>query len=88
VNSVATDDFWKLYRNLPEIIRRQARKAYHLFEQNPSHPGLSFERLRSSPLFWSVRITQDYRAVGRRHEDTMIWFWIGTHSEFDKSFPA
>jgi hypothetical protein len=87
VNSVATGNFWKLYRALPEAIRRQAREAYRIFAVNPMHPGLSFERLRCDPLLWSVRVTRDYRVVGRRHEDAMIWFWIGTHSEFDRSFP-
>jgi hypothetical protein len=88
VNSVATENFWKLYHDLPEAIRRQAREAYRLFVSNPRHPGLSFERLRCDPLLWSVRVTRDYRAVGRKYEETMIWFWIGSHSEFDRNFPA
>jgi hypothetical protein len=88
VNSIATESFWKLYRALPEAIRRQTRETYRLFVKNPQHPGLSFERLRCDPHLWSARITRDYRTFGRKHEDTMIWFWIGTHAEFDRQFPA
>ena len=25
-----------------------------------------------------------WRAVGVKHEDTMIWYWIGSHAEYDK----
>jgi hypothetical protein len=85
---VATPGFWKLYRRLPGQTREQARAAYRLFRSNPAHPGLSLERLRSDPDSWSVRISRDYRAVARKRDDTMIWFWIGTHTEFDKEFPA
>jgi hypothetical protein len=88
VNSIATRSFWTLYRDLPDKVRAQAREAYALFRDNPGHPSLSFERLRSEPESWSVRITRNYRAVGRKHEDTMIWYWIGSHAEFDRVFPA
>jgi hypothetical protein len=35
---------------------------------------------------WSVRIGEQYRAVGERVGDKIIWTWIGTHNEFDKLF--
>lgn len=88
MNSLAVPSFWKLYRALPATVRRQARDAFQLFRHNPAHPGLSFERLRNDPHLWSVRVSRNYRVVGRKHEDTMIWFWIGTHAEFDREFPA
>jgi hypothetical protein len=88
VKSVATRRFWKLYASLPVQAREQARTAFRVFQGNPAHPGLSLERLRADPDSWSVRITRDYRAVGRKHGDTMIWYWIGTHAEFDREFPA
>lgn len=36
---------------------------------------------------WSVRITGDYRALGARRaatSDLIVWFWIGTHNDYDK----
>jgi hypothetical protein len=47
---------------------------------------LHFERLRSDPRQWSVRVTRDYRAVGIIDGDTIIWHWIGSHEEFDRTF--
>ena len=88
MKSTATRSFWKLYHALPESVRREAREAFRLFRDAPAHPGLSLERLRNHTEYWSVRVTRDYRVVGRKHKQTMIWFWIGSHSEFDRKFPA
>ena len=88
MKSAPTSGFWKLYHSLPDAVRKEAREAFRLFRDNAAHPGLCFERLRCDPDSWSVRITRGYRAVGRRHEDVMIWYWIGSHAEFDTRFPA
>jgi hypothetical protein len=87
VTSRATPEFWQLYRELPPQIQAATRKAYRLFLQNPAHPGLRLERLRSDPRAWSVRISRDMRAVALRHGDEWLWFWIGSHKEFDRQFP-
>jgi len=31
-------------------------------------------------------VSDGYRAVGIRTGDTIVWFWIGSHNEFDKLF--
>ena len=31
-----------------------------------------------------MRISKDYRAIGVLIDDEIIWFWIGSHSEYDK----
>jgi len=88
VRSIANDSFWKLYHRLPDQVCQEARDAFRLFRSNPAHPSLSFERLRSDPESWSVRVTRGYRAVGWKRQDTMTWYWIGSHADFDKRFPA
>ena len=60
--------------------------AYQLFEENPNHPSLRFKKLQGSDRIWSVRISEQYRAVGVRSGDTIEWIWIGTHNEFDNLF--
>ena len=88
MKSVAAASFWRLYASLPDAVRQEARAAFRRFRDNSAHPGLSLERLRSRPDSWSVRITQSYRAVGRKEGDTIVWYWIGSHAHFDKNFPA
>ncbi len=68
---------------LPERVQRQAREAYKLFLQNPYHTSLDFKRVRSTRPIYSVRVGVDYRAVGIREEDAIVWFWIGSHSDYD-----
>jgi hypothetical protein len=86
MKSVAASSFWRLYGSLPDAVRREAREAFRLFRDNPAHPGLSFERVHSRPDSWSVRITQGYRVVGRKESDSIVWYWIGSHADFDKKF--
>ena len=87
MNSRGTEDFWELYRGLPPHIREAAREAFQKFLENPAHPSLRLERLRSDGRAWSVRVTRNYRAVARRYDDDWLWFRIGSHAEFDRTFP-
>lgn len=81
--SRTTDRFWKCYRELPEQIRKEAKKAYSKFKKNPYHPSLHFKRVHSTRPIFSLRVTKDYRAVGIHHESQIIWFWIGSHGDYN-----
>ena len=78
--------FWRRYASLSSEAKTRAREAYALFAEAPQHPSLRFKKLRASANLWSVRINDQYRAVGVRQGDTIEWIWIGTHNEFDKQF--
>ncbi len=86
MKSVALPSFWTTYRSLRESTKKSARKAYKLWEQNPFHPSLHFKCVNTPENIWSVRITRDYRAIGVLDEDTVTWFWIGSHDEYIKAF--
>lgn len=89
MKSLGTPNFWKAYRSLPAGIKSAARATYQKFLQNPAHPSLQLERLRSDPRFWSVRVTRDFRAVAQRFDsDVWVWVWIGSHKDFDRQFRA
>ena len=53
---------------------------------NPAHPSLQLERLKFDSRAWSVRVTRNFRAVARRYDDDWLWFWIGSHEEYNKRF--
>ena len=38
----------------------------------------------SDPLLYSARVGMGYRVVGIREGGTVIWFWIGTHADYDQ----
>jgi hypothetical protein len=87
MKSQTLPSFWKLYRQLPKRVRLAAREAYRQFMADPRHPGLHFHRLFNDPLYWSVRISRNHRAVGILQGEIITWVWIGDHGAFDKAFP-
>ncbi len=36
---------------------------------------------------WSARVGAHYRALGFDHDDAILWFWIGSHADYDKLMP-
>jgi hypothetical protein len=51
---------------------------------NPFHPSLHFKCINREENVWSVRITRGYRALGILEGDTVTWFWIGSHDEYER----
>ena len=77
----ANPDFWFCYRNIPEDIQRLADKAYKLLQENPRHPSLHFKKVGE---LWSARVNLNYRALAIEATDDYVWFWLGTHAEYEK----
>ena len=83
MNSRLTEEFIKCFRHLPLRIQAQSRKSYRIWKDNPQHPGLDFKRVSINLPIYSVRVAIGWRALGRLKDDTIIWFWIGSHSDYD-----
>ena len=82
--SRTTSAFRELLRQLPGDIQRQARAAYRLWRQNPHHPSLHFKRVHPTAPIYSVRVGRAWHALGlRREPEQIVWFWIGSHAEYD-----
>ncbi len=79
-----TEGFKQQLAALPLQIQKQARVAYLFWRDNPNHPGLHFKKIHAKEQIWSVRINNDYRAAGIRSGGRILWFWIGSHADFDK----
>ncbi|MEM1304263.1 MAG: hypothetical protein AAGG46_05170 [Planctomycetota bacterium] len=84
MKSKVTATYWKRLQRLPPLVRRAARRAYRQFNSDPHHKSLRFKKLNTRLPLWSARINRDYRAVGVMDDDTIVWFWIGTHDEYDE----
>jgi hypothetical protein len=84
VTSATLPSFWAAYQTLPESVREAARKAYRLWRDNPFHPSLKFKCVNAEERAWSVRITLQHRALGVLDGDTVTWFWIGSHDEYER----
>lgn len=82
MRSVRTQQFRKLLEGLPEQVQRQADIAYGQFKRDPWYQGLQFKEV--APSIFSVRIGLHHRALGTKTDNIIIWYWIGTHAEYDK----
>ena len=77
----ASPAFWDCYDALPNHVRAQADRNFQLLKANPQHPSLHFKKIGS---VWSVRAGLRYRALATEVEDGYLWFWIGSHAEYDR----
>lgn len=84
IESRVTRAFRDVFASLPDEIQARARGAYHLFRDNPQHPSLRFKKVAQLENVYSVRIGLGYRALGVLEGSTVIWFWIGSHADYDR----
>lgn len=84
MKSYATPRFWKAFNALPDEIQIRAKAAYKLWQQEPHNDVLQFKRIHAKRDIYSIRIGKQWRAVGVMRGDEIIWFWIGSHSDYDK----
>ena len=82
MKSYLTRDFISCFRKLPERIKRLAGKNYRIWKQNPSHPALQFKLVGRRRPVYSIRVGLGWRALGLKSDDTIIWFWIGSHADY------
>jgi hypothetical protein len=77
----ASPSFWRCYDALPEVVRALADKQFTLLKADPKHPSLHFKQVGR---FRSVRVGLHHRALAVDADDGLLWFWIGTHAEYDR----
>lgn len=74
--------FWKCFDALPAAAQKLAREKYALWKSDPRHPSLKFEERRNGVCV--VRVGDHLRAIGLRAGEMVVWFWIGTHEEYNR----
>lgn len=77
----ASPSFWACYHALPAAIQQLADQTYARLKQNPRHPSLHFKK---TGRYWSARVGLSHRALAVETPDGLVWFWIGTHAEYDR----
>jgi hypothetical protein len=81
LNHYASPGFWSSYRALPKDVQVLADRCFALLKTDSRHPSLQFKKVGR---FWSARVGLHYRALAVEVTDGVLWFWIGTHAEYDK----
>jgi mRNA-degrading endonuclease RelE of RelBE toxin-antitoxin system len=86
MKSATLPSFWEYYGKLDPDIRAMAKRAFRLWSDDPFYPSLRFKCINKNENIWSVRVALNYRALGVLDEDTVTWFWIGSHDEYERFF--
>jgi len=83
MTSRTTAGFRRQFERLPRDVQNQARSAFRQFKADPHHPGLHFKKLPPHEDLWSARISRDCRAIGRWRGGVILWFFIGSHADYE-----
>ena len=83
MQSKTTRAFRKRLELLPEQVQEQARRAYRQFAADPYHRSLQFKRVYTTAPLYSARVSKGHRAVAQIDGDVAVWFWIGSHADYD-----
>jgi len=81
VKHFASPSFWVCYEQLPPSVQDLADKNFQLLKANPKHPSLHLKKVGK---YWSARVGRKYRTMAVEINEGLIWFWIGTHPEYDR----
>jgi hypothetical protein len=81
VKNFATPRFWRHYDSLPPEIQKHANRCFALFQTDPRHPSLQFQK---KGRVWAVRVGPGHRALAKERPEGLVWFWIGPHDEYER----
>jgi len=84
MKSFTARSYWDAYYDLPTEIQTIANNKFTLWKLNPFHPSLQFKCVNAPHNIWSVRITRNYRALGVMSKNEIVWYWAGSHKEYEK----
>mgnify|MGYP001344808296 CR=1 FL=1 len=82
MKSVRLASFIKTFDKLPIEIKRQTVETYIKWKLNPKMLSLDFKNIRKN--IYSIRVGLNYRAFAKKDKDTYMWFWIGSHEDYNK----
>jgi hypothetical protein len=78
-----------MFDRLPRSIKEAAKEAFKLFIANPDHPSLHHHALHDSNKgrhktgSHAVHITRRACAIYAPSGSFNVWYWIGTHEDYN-----
>ncbi len=83
MKSQTTARFRSLLATASAQRQAKVRAAYRLWQANPEHPSIRFKKVHPEQPIYSARVDLNWRAVGVLDGDTLVWFWIGPHDQYN-----
>jgi mRNA-degrading endonuclease RelE of RelBE toxin-antitoxin system len=76
------DKFKQYFDDLPEEIKKKARKAIRFLAENPGHPSLQTKPVQGAPGIFEARVDRRYRLTYERLPgDILRLRVVGLHDE-------
>jgi hypothetical protein len=72
-----------LFASASPARQTRIKAAYRQWAQNPAHPSLRFKKVHPRLPIYSARVDLDWRAVEVLESDTLVWFWVGPHPQYE-----
>ena len=82
MQSITTSRFRLAFARLPKNQQEATRQAYKQLKKDMAHPSLHFKLIRNN--IYSARVSIKYRALAVKQDDTYVWFWVGSHADYDQ----
>lgn len=85
VKVAMSDDFFRSFADIPRDRQQAVIKFLSQFRQNPTSPGINYEKIRQAadPAMRSVRIDQNYRGIVLKPDKGNVYclLWVDKHDE-------
>jgi len=75
---------------LPLHVQKLVVTAIRLWEANPKHRSLRLHPLkdtrkgRQAKGSFSISLNRQYRAIYVLDGDVAVWYWVGSHADYDR----
>jgi len=85
VKVAMSDDFFRSFADIPRDRQQAVIKFLSQFRQNPTSPGINYEKIRQAadPAMRSVRIDQSYRGIVLKPDKGNVYclLWVDKHDD-------
>ena len=85
VKIAMSDDFFRSFADIPRDRQQAVIKFVSQFRQNPTSPGINYEKIRDAadPAMRSVRIDQSYRGIVLKPDAGNVYclLWVDKHDD-------
>jgi len=75
----ATQTFIRLYKKLPEELKKKSKKAIELLQSNHNHPSLGHKKMAGQKDIFEIRVSKSYRLTYQKVGNTVYLRKVGTH---------
>ncbi len=79
-----TSAFRKLYGKLDSTTQAAVDEAFSQYKRDPALVRFAAKGREGGRLVFGAHVNEFWRALAFREGDDTYWFWVGSHSDYDR----